>query len=1407
MRHGQSKSLVRFQLAPALWLLAFGATAGAGEIRGRILVAGVPAAGATLAAVPYEAPIDEARRLARRGEAPRPLTTATTRPDGSFVLSVAAVPALAFRLQAQGGGVAPSWLEGTFDSTESEDLGDHTLPRAQSLAGRVVNASGAAVAGAEVTVIAGALGAQTDPDVAPASRTVRTGADGTFRCDEAGAGANRLLVEAKGYGATSIANVGSGTMPRPIALGPGASLSGIVLRADRKTRAGGALVRFESGGVATRWVETGADGAFLLADLPPRTGRVIVDAGEAGMGGASAGGSRAPAALTIVLAPPATLAGSVIDVGSRALVPRARITLEDGDRTLLARGGPDGRYAVRGLAPERPYRLKVDEPRYASFERGGILLVTGETKRLDVPLRRAASISGRVVDESGKPVANALGRLVSRGDNTFADRLRMARGGGRVVFRSAADGSFTATGLAPGEDQRLTVLHPDFEPRLVAGLSLTAGGSKAGLTVVLRRGLTATGIVRDDAGRPVPDAEVEMLPLRGFGGRGGGAFAGGGPPGRGGRGAGNTGGASRPAATSRGDGRFEVKGLSEGDYELSVSKDGYADQSVVPVRVRADPVPSVEVTLAAGASIRGSVVRPDGSGAEGYGVRAVPSGSRRVAPPGGANAVTTAADGSFLIGGLRPGESYDVVTLARDRPVTRREGVDAPTDGIEIILPTPGRISGRVVDAQTLSPVADFQVAYGPDRSSGGGGFGPGGRGGGGRGGFAGAPGGRGDRQALHSDDGSFVLDEVPAGTWEVVAQAEGYQTARVGGITLEEGGTRSGVDVRLRRGASIQGQVLDANTGQPILDVAITLRRPGGAGAVTLAGDADARTDGDGHFAVEGLGPGSYTVMARHPDYADGSALVEVKDAPVAADLRLTPGGSVGGTVLSEANAPLPGATVTLGAGGGGFGRGGAFAGAQTTMSDDGGRFRFTHVTAGRYAVSASVRSRQTLPVELVLQAGEARENLVLSLAAGARIHGLVTGLPSALRGNVNVTASGPDGFFTSSRAGADGSFELAGAPVGPINLRATASDTTGSTRSATSQVSVTDGQTDLEADIAFETGFTLSGTVTRAGQAVSGATVSAGLQGGGGRMASARTDESGAYRLEGLVQGSYTVTAGADGGRPQRQTATLSDDTTLDFVLPSARVTGVVVEAGSQQPLPDATVQAAPQDATGPPGRGASTDSNGRFSIDGLEPQTYVVSARKPGYQVESKNVTPADGGAEDVVLALVRGDGIGLEVRDAQFGVPVRAAQARAVDGQGAVAFAGGVMLDSDGRGEIPSLRPGSYVLTLYAAGYAPAVLAATSPSPRVFIAVSPGGTLEIHAGAKTLAAGTARGQILTADGQPYPFSPFSGDGHFTLSAPIRRLENLGAGSYLLQMDAGGSPQQFQIAVGSLVVVTLP
>src|SRR5207245_3798684 len=128
-------------------------------------------------------------------------------------------------------------------------------------------------------------------------------------------------------------------------------------------------------------------------------------------------GGPGPAArrLTLVVSRPPALGGGAGDARTRAPVPRARLTLDDGAHTRTVRSGPDGRYEIRGLVPQRRYRLRADQPRYVPWVRGDILLATSETRPVDVPLRLAASISGRVVDEDGKPVAGALGRLVPGG--------------------------------------------------------------------------------------------------------------------------------------------------------------------------------------------------------------------------------------------------------------------------------------------------------------------------------------------------------------------------------------------------------------------------------------------------------------------------------------------------------------------------------------------------------------------------------------------------------------------------------------------------------------------------------------------------------------------------------------------------------------------------------------------------------------------------------------------------------------------------------------------------------------------------------------------------------------------------------------------------------------------------------
>ena len=71
----------------AVSCLGLAAAASAGELRGRILADDKPVAGATVSAVPFESPFEEARREARREEPGKALATATTRPDGTFLLT------------------------------------------------------------------------------------------------------------------------------------------------------------------------------------------------------------------------------------------------------------------------------------------------------------------------------------------------------------------------------------------------------------------------------------------------------------------------------------------------------------------------------------------------------------------------------------------------------------------------------------------------------------------------------------------------------------------------------------------------------------------------------------------------------------------------------------------------------------------------------------------------------------------------------------------------------------------------------------------------------------------------------------------------------------------------------------------------------------------------------------------------------------------------------------------------------------------------------------------------------------------------------------------------------------------------------------------------------------------------
>jgi RNA polymerase sigma factor (sigma-70 family) len=812
------------------------------------------------------------------------------------------------------------------EATAGEGSGD--------VAGRVLGPGGQVIAGAVVKAFCLSTRGRPPRQGARATPGSTTGADGRFRIAgltpclyalSAGAegfvGSSRLGVEVKS---------GTNLQDVDLQLGEGGfTLSGRVMDASSGPIPG-AVVRL-NGWVPSR-VE-GIQGRHLWETVTDQQGRyhaqvlrarydlvALADGYGPGRAFVDVAGNETH---DFRLAPAAQLLGRVIIASDRTVVAGAEVRAEGTEGEALGPSVPfttdgEGRFNITGLAPG-PYRLIARKGTLvAALAQPVVVAAASVTRDLELALAPGLVLEGTV---------RARGKAVSGADVQLGARTSM-RLWALPPLRGVSDqtGRFSLDGVLPGE-YRLTLAAPGFPPFQME-LSMRQSLSKV---IELEDHIVVSGRVFTSRGDPARGAQVQAWVQP--------------------RDADRV--ASAGLATADDQGRFELARLGPGDLTLRARHRGEI------ARIEAQPVAAGErrdlvVRLAAGATVSGVVTWDDGSPADGIRILSLQGGWGVE----GDEVIRTAADGSFTAGPFSGGivsvvaqstggsTGWGGPTRPDQAEVKVSEGEQKT--GIRLVVSRRARsIGGLVLDGRGR-PLAGASVSAALEVA--------------GRSFKRSAQ----SHRTLTANDGSFTIDDLPAGVYTLFAGHPEHAEAARTGVAA------GAADVRLTlgRAGTLAGVVVNSE-GKPLSSYSLLVVPPSIAretAAMRLEGAPGQAlpipiSNPAGAFELAGLAPGSYDLHASTADGLHGN----IEGVPVVAGERranlrivVAPGARVTGRVLEigtrrplVADLQVPGEVV------------------QKTRSDASGVFMLENVAPAsermlevRTPIDDHVRERWTIAV-----------------------------------------------------------------------------------------------------------------------------------------------------------------------------------------------------------------------------------------------------------------------------------------------------------------------------------------------------------------------------------------------------------------------------------------------------------
>jgi RNA polymerase sigma factor (sigma-70 family) len=908
-------------------------------------------------------------------------------------------------------GVSPSTMTRRIESAIAA-MREHL----QAMSKQTVGALGA------TTAIAAALQAETASAAVPAALTanvMKIGLSGTGAAAGTGAGAG-----AAGGGAAAAATgtlVGSAMMKGLIAL---------------------AATLVVTSGVIVAVVKSGSP-APQSAPPTPQQPQAVADVAVTVAALPNAGPVPPQWATTQAAADGSALEGIIRD-GDGNPVVGADVTLQGGTYETT-KTDANGRYAFRTVRAAGEHRIGVKAAGYVELDpyanRSAGLQLTPQSKaRRDIVLQRGVKVAVTVKDVTGEGIRGVgIDTSLRGGDNNYrnrvADRVNTDELGRAVVTLPVSTNTYI---IGASKDE--------FEPKHVLVTAASVDKPQE-FEIVMLPGVPVRGVAICNDGKPAAGWEVSAKPEWWSS---------------------NYIPKSAPIDES---GNFTLSNVGSGNYQLTVwrrSKDGSGSSvtstsftfptSKQPIRLDVPhPSPASMVTLAGKVKFTGgpaesisvTAMSADGgwfhsrvvtvSEARTRVVRPAPRRTTTGPATRGAAAPAPAPrppnnEGTFTFENITPGV-YRISFESTSIEPKILENVKVPgelPEVIELKIAGKPKLAGTVVDAETGKPITHFAVRVNKSEHIG---NGPS---------YVQEP----RWMQVSSPDGKFEVELVGPGVYQAQVSLDGYAWAWSPQVRIEQPGGKASTEVKVTRGGSLSGQVVDA-AGKPVagakviafsMSKAIGMRMEG-----RFEGDAGAVvTDAQGKFKIEHLAAGDEklkVVSPRHaPRVVDKLKVIDAKDTAVP-PIALSAGGAVEGVVYDATGKPQAGVTLQFQDASGYSGGGDEEAGRLANVtSDASGKYRVEHLADGEIVyVNVAERWQRHGVVRRIVRPREGK-TAKLDFGGPTPITGRLLNAKKEPIPNVKIELSVDSPHFGAvmvvGQTDADGKFAFHGAPAGRYQL-----------------------------------------------------------------------------------------------------------------------------------------------------------------------------------------------------------------------------------------------------------------------------------------------------------------------------------------------------------------------------------